>query len=261
MQAYGSLKTAGMPAFVQTAIGRNPNRYAIYTVAGQSDFNGSNSFVMVWQNPSIEVCHQQTHPTYFISSSNNDTANGTGMRRIRVLGLDENFNFVSDEYPTNGTSPALGTTPMRRVFLAEGAAFGSTGTGNGNLNLFQSVTNERMGVTLPSTELRKCYYPVPAGYYGLVRSIDFAPQGTNTYDLQLVMRSPQNQITFLDTISHRLRSDTFYQPALLIPPTYEVFPLLRWASTINSAGCGLDMTLIRAELVNDNNIYSPLGMI
>ena len=53
----------------------------------------------------------------FVSSSVNDTSAGTGAREVTVIGLDSNWEEVSQTVTTNGTTPVALSTNLIRLYI------------------------------------------------------------------------------------------------------------------------------------------------
>jgi len=95
---------------------------------------------------------------------------GTGAHRVTVIGLDENYNEITEVLITNGTSTRTSTNNFKRVYRA----FVSAGNANlGDLTLSRDGTDVLKIITGKSQTLM-AIYTVPAGYTG------FIMQGTMT---------------------------------------------------------------------------------
>lgn len=97
-----------------------------------------------------------------VSASANDAAAGTGMRTMRVEGLDANYALQTEDFTLNGTTPVAGALTFLRVFRAYGLTGGSGQTNAGN------ITVSRGGTTVAIIEAgygqtSMAVYTVPAG--------------------------------------------------------------------------------------------------
>ena len=96
---------------------------------------------------------------------------GTGAHRIKIEGLDSNYNEVSETLITNGTSQRTSTTEFKRVFRAYVVKSGTDDTNAGTISIRVGTTTvaqirveggEGLGQTFMTT------YTIPAGYTGYV---------------------------------------------------------------------------------------------
>lgn len=60
-----------------------------------------------------------------LSSDANDAAAGTGMRTVRIFGLDANFNSQQEDVTLNGVTPVALANQYIRIFRAQGLTAGS----------------------------------------------------------------------------------------------------------------------------------------
>lgn len=87
---------------------------------------------------------------------------GTGAHRVTIIGLDEDYNQITETLITNGTSTRTSTNSFKRIFRA----YVSAGNDNiGTLSISRggtdvAVIRAGLGQTLMSV------YTVPAGYIG-----------------------------------------------------------------------------------------------
>lgn len=81
---------------------------------------------------------------------------------VTVLGLDNNFNEVSDTFTLSSTATVAGTVQFRRVFRA----FVSTGSDNvGNIN-FTKNGSDVLKITAGKAQTLMAIYTIPAGKTG-----------------------------------------------------------------------------------------------
>ena len=87
---------------------------------------------------------------------------GTGAHRVKIIGLDADYNEVEEELITNGTSTRTSTTTFARIFRAYVSAgnqnAGTISISRGGTDV--AVIRAGLGQTLMSV------YTVPAGYIG-----------------------------------------------------------------------------------------------
>jgi len=69
------------------------------------------------------------------SSSAADTADGTGLRTLLVIGADANGNYQEEVITMNGQTSVVGTLGFRTVYSAIGLTFGSGLANAGNIHI------------------------------------------------------------------------------------------------------------------------------
>lgn len=108
------------------------------------------------------------------SSSTSDTSNGTGLRSMRVVGLDENYNVQTEDFVLNGTNAVTGSKLWRRTSRAYGLTAGSGGVNAGTVTVRHSSTTANVFCQMPVglAETQVAAYTIPSGYRGLITSIN-----------------------------------------------------------------------------------------
>jgi hypothetical protein len=115
-----------------------------------------------------------------LSSSAADASAGTGARTVRVMGLDADFNSLSETITLNGTTPAASVGQFIRVHTATVLSAGSGGVNAGTITVRQATTEANVFLNLnPGRNQSNCSaYTVPAGYTAYMRSLHMAIRGT-----------------------------------------------------------------------------------
>lgn len=105
-----------------------------------------------------------------VSSSTADAAAGTGLRRLRVVGLDAAGKERTEDVSMNGTTPVVTTTTWTRVSRAFGILGGSGQTNAGTITVRHTTTAANVFVSMaPSTGSSFIAgLTVPAGLMGVV---------------------------------------------------------------------------------------------
>lgn len=253
----------GIPWRTQNSMGRIPPLIPVSTTASNSFGTGApaTTYSMVWQSPTIEPLHMTAHPVQIRSTSGQDTFGGNGWWQALVSGLNDNFELISEIVNMNGTNFVNTIQSYKRVIKIRSA--GPNSSSVGVISARQAVTLEFMGQsTVTTNQISKVYYPIPRGYYGLVRSVQILPQSLNIYDAALTLRSPnQANGTLLMQLGHVGTSDIGFVNPIIVPPTYEVYVLVRYPSGgfLNAISANLDMVLVKEDLVNEDfGKFSPI---
>lgn len=107
-----------------------------------------------------------------LSSSANDAAAGTGMRTLRIIGLDANYDLQTEDVTLNGATGVTTAGTWRRVFMAYGLTAGSTGTNEGNITIQHTTTTANVFayMLIGYGQTENSNYTIPAGYTGYLRS-------------------------------------------------------------------------------------------
>lgn len=101
------------------------------------------------------------------SSSSQDDVSGNGARQIKIEGLDNDYNNISDTLDTNGTGNTTSSLEFKRIFRAYVVSSGSSDTNVGTISVNRNGTTvaqirveggQGLGQTFMST------YTVPVGY-------------------------------------------------------------------------------------------------
>ena len=140
----------------------------------------------------------------FVSSSANDTAAGTGAREITVVGLDSNWNEVSQTVTTNGTTAvALGTNLIRlyRWFVSSSGSYASAAAGShaGNLTVREAGAGATWSVIeaspFPSGQSEIGAYTIPIGYSAYLVFKSVHVNSAKSADVQFFARENANDVT------------------------------------------------------------------
>lgn len=117
-----------------------------------------------------------------VSTSAADAAAGTGLRTLRVVGLDTNYNIQQEDVTLNGLTPVLTTGFYRRAHTAFGLTAGSGGVNDGTITFSGAVTaaNVFLVMIAGTNQTNNSGYTVPAGKTAYLREISSQIFGSNT---------------------------------------------------------------------------------
>ena len=122
-----------------------------------------------------------------VSTSANDSAAGSGMRTVRIIGLDTNYNPMTETLTMNGTTPVLSTNTnwlRRNTFIGATCGtpqLGNAGTitlsdaGGANITHIMRVSNG-VGNSFGSAAV----YTVPDGFSAFINSRNASIEGGAT---------------------------------------------------------------------------------
>jgi hypothetical protein len=162
---------------------------SIYKFGFNPDINGAEE--TVWSNGGIYVYPTTAARMYVNSTSANDTAGGTGVRSIRVFGLDANYNEVSEDLAMTGQSQTLTANTYIRVYRAYALTAGSLGTSAGIIYIANGAGLDGSFIPTGSilvnlgtdNQTQLALWTVPAGYTLYLSEVTFtsAVSLANTY--------------------------------------------------------------------------------
>lgn len=109
-----------------------------------------------------------------------DDSGGDGARKIRVEGLDENWEIVEEEIITNGASVSSATTitfiRVNRAYVTDVGLYGATNTGD----IIVETTGGALVADIHAehAESEGAFYTIPSGKIGFVRAVSASVEGT-----------------------------------------------------------------------------------
>lgn len=259
MQSYLGLPKDGMPWLTQVALGRVQGAYTI-TMAGAQNNLVVSSPQLLWQNNSLEVSHATAEPVTIVSTSNNDTAAGTGWRTVQLHGLDDNFGWTSEIITMNGTTPVVSQNSYRRMNRVNSVTVGSAGGSAGVITVRQQTSTELMATNLAGVNnLSKCYFCVPRGFYGLIYLATLTPRGSFGYESRIHVRESSGLGNIIGAPSRFNNGTLFFESPYLVNPEAEMFMTANLASGGAQVIEGFMQAIIVPEhyVVAGQNIFSP----
>ena len=163
-----------------------------------------------------------------LSGSANDTAAGTGARKVKVVGLDATWNEVEVEVTMNGTTPvALGTQFLRvyRMFVSESGSYAAVTTPShlGQITLrtsgagatwciIDTIEGTATGFGIGQTQVAG--YTIPLGYTGYLLSKTVTVETTKPASVYFFKRENADDVATPFTGAMRLfeQNDGIAQP-------------------------------------------------
>ena len=128
------------------------------------------------------------------SSSGNDDIAGAGARKVFIIGLDENFDEISEEVNLSGATDSQTTNKFIRVYrmyVSETGTYGGTnvGTITGTAEVNNTVQIE---ISLGVGQSQTSHYTVPAGKNAIVKSVSITMDTGKVITINMVMREFAN---------------------------------------------------------------------
>jgi len=126
----------------------------------------------VWEGASAYPFQAAATKLEILSSSASDTAAGTGARTFTIVGLDANFNVISEVITMAGVTPVQTTGTYLRVNGLSIASAGSGNTNAGDVTLRVTGAGASQAIARAGFGYAKqAVYTVPAGFTLLVTDL------------------------------------------------------------------------------------------
>jgi hypothetical protein len=136
---------------------------------------------LIWEGPTAQYVYMSTAQQLKVSSSSTqDATSGTGLHTLTILGLDSNWDEISETITLTGTNVVTTSNSYIRVFRAYGATSGTSYTNVGTI----TITNNA-GTT---TQL-----VIPAGDGQTLMTLWTVPRNKTLYITQVTFSSDTNK--------------------------------------------------------------------
>ena len=182
---------------------QDTNRYIVHK------FGGNDSVTTTLQ----AICHggdyqmpTNAQPLQIASDDNLDHSNATGLRKIRIEGLGENWEVITNDVFLQGTTNVILPSNFLRVYRLYGLESGSygtytTGSQMGGITL-QNTNGVDTWAVLPEIETgigsgqsQITAFTVPAGWKAYICSFFFMVDSGKTVNLYLLARFNADNVT------------------------------------------------------------------
>lgn len=125
----------------------------------------ANTQSLVWEGTNALYTYLTSAEQLKVSSSSaQDGAGGTGILTLTLVGLDGNFNEITETVTMNGITAVTTTNTFIRIFRAYGATSGTSMTNVGNINITNNAgTNQLVYIPAGDGQTLMTMWTVPAG--------------------------------------------------------------------------------------------------
>lgn len=183
--------------------------------------------------------------TLAISSDNiNDAAAGTGARKIRVEGLDVDFEELSEEVTLNGLTQVSTVGEYRRCHRAYVTEAGTGGENAGAITIHASVDNFTVAQISPTyNQTLMAVYTVPDNYNkALLLSWYYAIEraASTAANCGLWVRPPGGVFQVKHLLSGHSQGATTHQHTFSIPLTLAPMSDIEVRADVTSNNCSVD---------------------
>jgi len=134
------------------------------------------------------------------SSSNQDRAAGTGAHKIRVVGLDTNWDKIVEDVTLNGVTTVQTTNSFIRIlraFVIESGAYQGIGAGTnvGDITFDSQTQGEQAFLSAGKGKTTSSQWAIPRGFEGYLTRVAVQAPGTRPVDFNLFVRNNANDVT------------------------------------------------------------------
>jgi len=176
------------PYDLQVAKGLVPGTTGLFKFGFNADIDQTEE--TVWDAGGLYTYPASALAMTIVSSNANDTAAGTGARTVRVIGLNANYEEVSQTVSLNGTTTVSIPTSLIRVYRAFVVTAGSGNTAAGTITIANGGTTYAQ-ITVGENQTLMAVYTVPAGVTLYLTSADVSTgsaSGTQYIVSRLIQR-------------------------------------------------------------------------
>ena len=130
------LKVVSQPYSYAVAEGDIPGHTSLLKFGTRTSVSAGISS-LVWEGPTSTYTYMTTaQQLKIVSSSTDDIATtGTGVRSLRLYGLDGDYNEITEDIATNGTTTVTTSLSYLRIFRVESLTCGSGYTNAGTITI------------------------------------------------------------------------------------------------------------------------------
>lgn len=237
-----------IPFPYQVSLGQFP-RYSSNNKFGYNNSVGT-SQEEIWNVGGVEAYLSSAETMNIVSTSVEDDADknpaGTGAYTLTIVGLDNDWEPVSETISLNGQSNVLTTNSYLRVFRMIVNTAGSTGSNVGTITATASTASSVHAQINPTdNQTLKINFSTPAGKYGLITGSEIGCAKNDDCEIRFKIRP-------LGEVFQTKRLLNFYQVTvnfedfipILIPPKSDVTMTALSAAGGVKVSANLDYMLI-----------------
>ena len=125
-----------------------------------------------------------------VSSSADDTSDGTGARTLRIFGLDSDFELQQEDITLNGTTNVTTTNTYMRVYRAYVLTAGSGDTNAGVITINHTTTTSNVFASIQAGfgQTHLSNYTVPSGFTGYLKRFHASILDSNTNRAEVAIK-------------------------------------------------------------------------
>ncbi len=235
---------------------------AVNVYGNATNLQTTSSFFDVWNYTFNATYKEIPTPTTaskikYRSSSADDSGGKVGAHKIKIYGLNENYELVEEELPVVGTNIRLTENNYIRVLGAEVTEAGSFNSNIGNIDFwYESDSKKAAYIQYQESVTRMAFYTIPEGYTGYVVGYEaMFDKGTDiNNEINVMLRIQENGVWKLADkgaiVSGMGKYSREWRPYLELPARTDVKITVNYGSVSNTTVNGR-FSLILVE--NGNN--------
>jgi hypothetical protein len=126
-----------------------------------------------------------------------DTAAGAGARKIAIIGLDSNYQEITEEVVTSGANASLPTTNvfwrLYRAYVVEVGTYGDANTDDIVIENSDG-SEDRLVITADEGQTQHAVYSIPVNKTGYLLSVHITADASKAADFRLFVRENLSDI-------------------------------------------------------------------
>ena len=199
------------PSMFDIAQGKVAGMKTVF-VSARNPAVGSITREDVWAAGGVLVYPTTGEQWEVLSDDVNDTSAGTGARTIKITGLDDSHNVITETVILNGTTPvSTVATNFYRPRSIEVITAGSGSANAGTITCRAVIGSDTRSLMLPDNNIsQQCHYTVPAGKTAYCVTILEQINKNEDVNLEYRRTTGDNKIFKLVANSAIYQSSNFY---------------------------------------------------
>lgn len=239
----------GIDFYIETLKGQKTGHSQVH-LHGHND-NVDITWTDIWNKNARMVYLSSAETMNIVSNNVNDTSAGTGARTVKVIGLDNNFNDISETVTMNGTTNVLTTLSYRRVLDLDVLTVGSNLENLGQIKATSSSTTEDQSII--EAEFNHSLngrFTTPAGKFGILANYEL--DVSKDKDCIIAIRAGNGEAVLTAAHTNNIFQSTVFSPVpdLIIPPKTDIIFRAKGVQGIASVSVAFNMVLIDEGLVD-----------
>jgi hypothetical protein len=163
-------KVTAMPAGLAVAAGRF-NELALKGTSGLNEAVGSSHETIAPQGGLVNTLTSAEVLKVSSADTNDTNSGGTGARRVRLIGIDDNGEEAQEDVLLNGTGVVSTTTSFQHINQARVQKAGSGGVNAGKISIFANDgTTLLQQISAGENQTQQATYAVPTNKKGYLTS-------------------------------------------------------------------------------------------
>lgn len=226
---------------------KDPKRVSFFRTG--TNFNVSTT-EDIWGVGGLQVFPSAAAVVSIVSNDAGDTSAGSGAQSVLIIGLDANYNQITETVATSGAGAVTTTASFLRVTHMKTATAGATGSNEGTI--VASISGNAQLEMLPNTNLsHNANYTVPAGYSLIITNLHFLCEEARDFDVGVFTQRPgELMMERLDFVVSPPGINLDFKPALMFPEKTTI--VVRATKLAGSAGA--ISALGQGYLTNDTEV-------